>query len=86
MKKIFDKIVAFFANLGADKYLHIIAGMVIAAFFHIALDMDVCIAPVVTIGFVKEFIDEWRYDGADIADFAATIAGGAVIQLIVALF
>lgn len=86
MKKIFDKIVAFFANLGADKYLHIIAGMVIAAFFNIALGMEVCIAPVITLGFLKEFIDEWRYGGASIADFAATIAGGAVIQLTVAVF
>jgi hypothetical protein len=86
MKKILNKIVDFFATLGADKYLHIIAGMVIACLFYIGLDMEVCIAPVVTIGFIKEFIDEWKYGGADIADFVATIAGGGVIQLIVALF
>lgn len=86
MKKIFNKILAFFNALTADKYLHIIAGMVIAAFFNIALGMEVCIAPVITLGFIKEFIDEWRYSGASIADFAATVAGGAVIQLIVAIF
>ena len=86
MKKFLEKIVAFFANLGADKYLHVIAGMFIAALFNIALGMEVCIAPVIVAGFIKEFIDEWRYGGADIADFAATVAGGAVIQLIVALF
>ena len=86
MKKIWNKIVAFFNALTADKYLHFIAGLVIAAFFNIALGMEVCIAPVIVAGFIKEFIDEWRYGGADIADFAATVAGGAVIQLIVAVF
>ena len=86
MKKIWNKIMRFFNALSADKYLHIIAGMVIAAFFNIALGMEVCIAPVIVAGFIKEFIDEWRYGGADIADFAATVAGGAVIQLFVSLF
>ena len=86
MKKIFNKIAAFFNALSADKYLHLIVGLIVAAFFNIALGMEVCIAPVIVVGFVKEFIDEWRYGGADIADFAATVAGGAVIQLIVAVF
>lgn len=86
MKKIWNKIMRFFNALSADKYLHIIAGMVIAAFFNIALGMGACIAPVIVAGFIKEFIDEWRYGGADIADFAATVAGGAVIQLFVSLF
>lgn len=86
MKKFWNKIVAFFNALTADKYLHLIAGLVIAAFFNIALGMEVCIAPVIVAGFIKEFIDEWRYGGADIADFAATVAGGAVIQLFVAVF
>lgn len=86
MKKIWTKIVAFFNALTADKYLLFIVGLVIAAFFNIALGMEVCIAPVIVAGFIKEFIDEWRYGGADIADFAATVAGGAVIQLFVSLF
>lgn len=86
MKKILNKIVAFFNALTADKYLHLIVGLIVAAFFNIALGMEVCIAPVIVVGFVKELIDEWRYGGADIADFAATVAGGAVIQLIVAVF
>ena len=86
MKKFWNKIVAFFNALTADKYLHLIAGLVIAAFFNIALGMEACIAPVIVAGFIKEFIDEWRYGGADIADFAATVAGGAVIQLFVAVF
>ena len=86
MKKIWNKIVRFFNALSADKYLHFIVGLIVAAFFNIALGMEVCIAPVIVAGFIKEFIDEWRYGGADIADFAATVAGGAVIQLIVILF
>ena len=86
MRKILNNIVAFFNALTADKYLHFIAGLIVAAFFHIALGMGVCIAPVIVVGFLKEFVDEWRYGGADIADFTATLAGGAVIQLIVAVF
>ena len=86
MKKILDKIVAFFANLGADKYLHIIVGLNVAAFFNIALGMEACIAPAIVAGILKEVIDESDGRKADWADLVATIAGGAVIQLIVILF
>lgn len=86
MKKIWNKIVRFFNALSADKYLHLIAGLVIAAFFNIALGMEACIAPAIVAGILKEVIDESNGRKADWADLVATIAGGAVIQLFVLLF
>lgn len=86
MKKIWNKIVRFFNALSADKYLHFIAGLIIASFFAIALGMEACIAPAIVAGILKEVIDESNGRKADWADLVATIAGGAVIQLIVILF
>lgn len=85
MKKLFefyDKVASFLAGIAIDKYLHFIAGLVIAAVFNYLLDMKACIAPVIVAAIVKECIDEFRYGGADLADFAFTVAGGAVIQLL----
>lgn len=86
MKKIWNKIVRFFNALSADKYLHFIVGLIVAAFFNIALGMEACIAPAIVAGILKEVIDESNGRKADWADLVATIAGGAVIQLIVILF
>lgn len=85
MKKIWNKIVRFFNALTVDKYLHFIAGLVIAAVFAIGLHMKACIAPAIVAGILKEVIDESNGRKADWADLVATIAGGAVIQLIVIL-
>lgn len=86
MKKIWNKIVRFFNALSADKYLHFIVGLIVAAFFNIALGMEACIAPAIVAGILKEVIDESNGRKADWADLVATIAGGAVIQLFVLLF
>ena len=86
MKKIWNKIVRFFNALSADKYLHFIVGLIVAAFFNIALGMEACIAPAIVAGILKEVVDESNGRKADWADFVDTIAGGAVIQLIVILF
>lgn len=59
MKKIWNKIMRFFNALSADKYLHFIAGLIIAAVFAIRLHMKACIAPAIVAGFIKEDIDEW---------------------------
>lgn len=86
MKKLlalYDRLAAKLAAIPIDKYLHFIAGMVIAAVGYFALDMRACIAPVIVAGLVKEVIDELRYGGADLADVIYTVAGGAVIQLLV---
>ena len=66
-----------------DKLWHIIAGLIVGAFFAVVLPIDDPIVPVIFAGAIKEFIDGWRYGGADWMDFLATVAGGGVIQIMV---
>ena len=80
--KIYDKVASFLASIAIDKWLHFIFGILIAAVSFFLLDMKACIAPVIVAAIVKECIDEVRYGGADIADFAYTVVGGAIIQLL----
>lgn len=82
MKKFFSKAMAMLKSIGVDKYLHFLAGLIIAAFFNIVLAMEVCIVPVIFAGFIKEAIDARKND-PDWWDFFATVIGGAVIQLFV---
>lgn len=81
IRKIWNAIVGFICKVPYDKWLHFIAGLIIAAFFCIDLKMVVCIVPVVLAGFLKEFFDLWTSDKFDWWDFAATCAGGLVIQI-----
>ncbi|MBO7314424.1 MAG: hypothetical protein J6U49_02040 [Alistipes sp.] len=80
--KLYDDVASFLAGIAIDKWLHFIFGIVIAAVSFFLLDMKACIAPVIVAAIVKECIDEVRYGGADLADFAYTVAGGAIIQLL----
>ena len=80
-----NKILTFLASFGADKYLHFIAGLIVASFFCIALGMQVCIVPVIVVAFAKELFDGMGLGVADWRDFVATILGGAIIQLFVLL-
>lgn len=85
MKKIYEKVMGWFRGVGIDKYWHFIAGLVIAALFHIAFGLEVCILPVIVAGFAKEAYDlvtDYRWDWLD---FAATILGGLVVQVFVYL-
>ena len=85
LRKIWDWIVKQLYKVPFDKWLHFIAGVLIAAFFAITLKMDVCIVPVLFAGFIKEFFDNWTTDKCDWYDFLATVIGGIVIQLFVIL-
>lgn len=85
MKKIFSKIMALLNSIGIDKYLHFIAGLIIAALFNITLDMTACIVPVFFAAFIKEFIDSSGSGTSDWRDAVATLAGGVVIQLFAVL-
>jgi len=85
IRKIWDKIVAFFCSIPFDKWLHFIAGLVIAAFFCISLGMKWAIVPVIFAAFIKEFFDKWTTGIWEWKDFLATIIGGVVIQLFVVL-
>lgn len=78
---MWSKLMALLAGIPVDKYLHFIAGLIISAFFCITLGMKVCIVPTIFAGFIKEFVDEWRYGGFDWYDLLATCLGGLIIQL-----
>ena len=85
MKKIYAKLVGWLYEIGIDKYLHFIAGLIISAFFAIVLDMPICIIPTIVAAFAKELFDGFRYGLWDWFDFTATVLGGAIIQLFVLL-
>ena len=84
-RKIWDAIVRFISSVPYDKLLHFIAGLIIAAFFAIALGMKFCFWPIIFVAFGKEFFDKWTTGEWDWWDFAATCFGGLVPQLFVLL-
>ncbi len=83
MKRLFNKFLAWLTAIPQDKLWHVIAGLVIGAFFAIVLPVEAPIVPVIFAGAIKEFIDDWRSGGAGWKDFAATLAGGGLIQIMV---
>ena len=88
MRKIWNAIVKWILSIPQDKRLHFVAGIIIAAFFCIALGMKICIVPAIFAGFIKEFFDVWtdkNGEGWDWWDFAATCLGGLVPQIFVLL-
>ena len=87
MRKLWDNIVAWFLGLPADKRLHFAAGIVVAAFFAIALNMKFCFWPVIFVAFFKEFWDMWgnTHQDFDWKDFVATLLGALIPQIFVLL-
>lgn len=88
MKKILQLIQTTFTWLCSrpvEKYLHVIAGMFIAALFAITFNVKACIVPAFVAGFLKEFIDLWRNGPFDWKDLLATTIGGLLLQIIVIL-
>lgn len=84
-RKIWDAIVSFISKVPYDKLLHFIAGVIISAFFCIALNEKYCFFPVIFFAFAKEFFDVWTTKKWDWWDFGATLIGGAVPQVFVLL-
>ena len=85
MRKIWDKIVEWLLSIPQDKRLHFVAGIIIAAFFAISLDMKFCVWPVLFFAFAKELFDSITGGEFDPKDFLATILGGCVPQIFVLL-
>lgn len=86
MKELYEKLVAYVANIPHDKLLHFIAGMIVASFFSIVIKETafLCVLYSAFAGVIKEAIDEWRKPGAwSYADLLATTFGGLVIQIMV---
>ena len=80
MRKIWDKIVAWVLSIPADKRLHFVCGIIIAAFFAIALGMKFCFWPVIFFTLAKEFFDQWTGGKWDWWDFVATLIGALIPQ------
>ena len=85
MRNIWDKLVQLLNKIPLGKWLHFVAGLIIAAFFAITLGMKVCLVPVIFAGFAKEFFDKWTIGTWEWWDFVATWIGGLLIQLFVLL-
>ena len=86
MRKIWDKIVAWILGIPADKRLHFVCGIIIAAFFGMALGMRFCWWPVIFFAFGKEFWDIWSGGQKfDWRDFVVTLAGALIPQIFILL-
>ena len=86
MRKIWDKIVAWVLSIPADKRLHFVCGLIIAAFLAIALGMKFCFWPVIFFAAGKEVFDIFSSGQKfDWKDFAATLLGAVVPQVFVLL-
>lgn len=86
MRQLWNKFVAWVLSIPADKRLHFVCGLIIAAFSAIALGMKFCFWPVLFFAFSKEFIDIFSNgQKSDWKDFAATLLGAVVPQLFVLL-
>ena len=83
MRQIRNNIVAWVLSIPGDKRLHFFCGLIIAAFFAIALGMKFCFWPVLFYAAGKEvFPSGQKFDWKD---FAATLLGAVVPQVFVLL-
>ena len=74
---------AWFGGIAHHKLLHLLAGVLVAAFFALVMPCTAGWSIVLTVfaGVVKEIIDQYRYNGWDWVDLAYTVAGGLIIQI-----
>lgn len=75
---------SYIGTITTDKWLHLVAGMLIAAFFAFAIPHTAtwCVVFPVAAGIMKETVDQIRYKGWDWVDLAYTGAGGVLIQIL----
>lgn len=81
--KIYNSAMAWFGGIARDKLLHLLAGVLIAAFFALVMPHTAgwCIVFAVFAGLAKESIDQRRYNGWDWSDLTYTVFGGLIIQI-----
>ncbi|WP_302998293.1 hypothetical protein [uncultured Alistipes sp.] len=81
--KIYNSAMAWFGGIARDKLLHLLAGVLIAAFFALVIPHTAgwCIVFAVFAGLAKESIDQRRYNGWDWSDLTYTVFGGLIIQI-----
>ena len=82
--RIYDSFVILLTRVGIDKYLHFIAGMLIAlpvAFLCPQGTKFLCFIPALFAGLFKDALDLWRGHSFDWFDVLATALGGVVVAL-----
>lgn len=84
LKRIYQMIMSWIGTITTDKWLHLVSGMLIAAFFAFVIPHTAawCVIFSVVVGLMKETIDQTRHNGWDWVDLAYTGAGGLLIQII----
>ena len=83
IRKIWDAIVSLISKVPYDKLLHFIVGLIVAAFFVIALKWAGWEALLVTVavGALKELFDWLTTEKVEWWDAVATVIGGLVILI-----
>lgn len=78
---------SWITGFGADKYMHVIAGMTAtAAFALVPYCAPVAFTAGVLVGAGKEYVDMLRGKAYDKADLAATAVGAVAMQLFLWLY
>lgn len=83
MRKIWNWIVALISKVPYDKLLHLLAGLILAAFAAIVCGARWPIAVAAFAGIAKEAFDYATTKEVDWLDAVATLAGGLIIQIFV---
>ena len=77
--RIFERL----ADIGSDKYLHLIVGMMVAAIMRLHVGALAALIAVVIVMVVKECIDHFiRKENFDLTDALAGIMGGVVMLIL----
>ena len=77
--KLFERL----ADIGSDKYLHFIVGMMVAAIMRLHVGALTALTAVVIVMVAKECIDHFiRKENFDLTDALFGIMGGVIILMI----
>lgn len=77
--KLFERL----ADVGSDKYLHFIVGMMVAAIMRLHVGALAALAAVTVVMVAKECIDHFiRKENFDLADALFGVMGGAVMLIL----
>lgn len=77
--RIFERL----ADIGSDKYLHLIVGMMVAAIMRLHVGVLSALAAVTVVMVAKECIDHFvRKENFDLKDALAGVMGGVVMLIL----
>lgn len=77
--KLFERL----ADIGSDKYLHFIVGMIVAAIMRLHVGALAALTAVVIVMVAKECVDHFmRKENFDLTDALFGIMGGVVILIL----